>query len=166
MDLFVTVVTGGLAHVPIFLKLWLVAATIILSRGFSRIDPSDRGGALRPGAAGAIIATILIVLIFLMVPARSLQGLSSLRTMRRHSLYFLGAEQKGALVPNMILNRFLGEAVALGAVSIYLTDLQKKVQGGLGLSRDSLLDGLVLGVLLTIFLLGLGMNGGPEAVAE
>ena len=51
--------------------------------------------------------------------------------------------------------------MASGAVSIYLTDPQRKVQGGLGLSRDSLFDGLVLGVLLTTFLFGLGTDGGP-----
>ena len=56
--------------------------------------------------------------------------------------------------------------MALGVASIYLTDPQKKVQGGLGLSRDSLLDGLVPGVLLTTFLLSLGTDGGPETVAE
>ena len=51
--------------------------------------------------------------------------------------------------------------MALGAVSIYLTDQKNKVQGGLGFSRDSFLDGLVPGVLLTTFLLGLGTDGGP-----
>ena len=56
--------------------------------------------------------------------------------------------------------------MASDAASIYLTDPRKKVQGGLGLSRDSFLDGLVLNVLLTNFLLGLSMDGGPEAVTE
>ena len=44
--------------------------------------------------------------------------------------------------------------------NIYLTDPQKKVQGGLGLSCDNLVDGLVPDVLLMIFLLGLGTDGG------
>ena len=56
--------------------------------------------------------------------------------------------------------------MALRAASIYLTDPQRKVQSGLGLSRDSFLDGLVLGVLSTTFLLGLSTDGGPKAVAE
>ena len=62
----------------------------------------------------------------------------------------------------MILGRFWGGAVALGTRSIYLRDLQKKVQGGLGLSRNS----LVLDVLSTTFLFGLDTDGRPEAVAE
>ena len=78
----------------------------------------------------------------------------------------LEAEQKGASVLGLILGRFPDGAVASGAVSIHLTDPQTKVQDGLGLSRDSLLDSLVSGVLLTTFLLGLSTNGGPEALAE
>ena len=45
-------------------------------------------------------------------------------------------------------------------------DPQRKAQGGLGLSRNSILAGLVPGVLLTSFLLGLSTDRGPEAVAE
>ena len=86
--------------------------------------------------------------------------------MKRHSLYLLEAEQKKALVLGMILGRFRGGAMALGAASIPLTDPQRKVQGGLGLSRDSLLDSLVPGVFSTSFLFGLGMDGRPKAVAE
>ena len=56
--------------------------------------------------------------------------------------------------------------MASRATSIHLMHLQKKVQGGLGLNHDNLLDGLVPGVLSTTFLLGLGMDGGPEAVAK
>ena len=56
--------------------------------------------------------------------------------------------------------------MALRAANIHLTDLQKKFQGGFGLSRDTFLDGLVSGVFLTTFLLGLSTDGGPEAVAE
>ena len=56
--------------------------------------------------------------------------------------------------------------MALGPASIYLTDLQRKVQDGLALSRDSLFDGLVLAVFSTTFLLGLGTDGGLEAVAK
>ena len=52
------------------------------------------------------------------------------------------------------------------AASIHLTDPRRKLQSVLGLSRDSLLDELVPGVLLTTFLLGLGIDGGPEIVAE
>ena len=66
----------------------------------------------------------------------------------------------------MIFGKFQSRAVALGVVNIYLTDPQKKVQGGLGLSRDSLFDGLVAGVSLTICLLGLGTDGGFEAITE
>ena len=161
MALLVTVVTGGSAHVAIFPTCWLVAATTILSQGLGCVDTSGRGEALRPGAAGAAIATISIVPTLLIVPARSLRGLSSLETMRRHGSCLLGAERKGASVPSVVLNRFRGGAVALGAASIHLTDPRRKVQGCLGLSRDCFLDGLVQDVLLTAFLLGLGTDGGP-----
>ena len=106
MVLLITVVTGGPTHISIFPTHWLVVATIILSWSFGRVDPSGRGGVLRPEAAGAAIAIIFIVLILLMVSARSLQGLSLLETMRRHGLYLLGAEQKGASVPGVTLGRF------------------------------------------------------------
>ena len=122
MVLLVTVVTGGPAYFPIFPTCWLVAATIISSRGLGCVNPSCRGGALRPGAVGAVIATISIVTTFLMVPARFIRGLSSLGTMKRHGLCLLGAEQKGALVPGVDLGRFQGGAVASGAASIHLTD--------------------------------------------
>ena len=72
MALLVTVIIKGLAHVFIFPTRWLVVATIISSRGLSPVDPSSRGRTLRPGAAGAAIATILIVPTLLTVPARSL----------------------------------------------------------------------------------------------
>ena len=106
MAFLVIVVTGGPAHVPIFPMRWLVAATLISSWSLGYVDPSGQGGALRPGAAGAAIATIPIISTLLMVLAGSLQGLSSLETMRRHCLCLLGAERKGALVPGMILDRF------------------------------------------------------------
>ena len=106
MAFLVTVVISGLANVPIFLMRWLVAATIILSRSLGHVDPSGRGGALRPGAMGAVIATISIMPTFLIVPARSLRGLSLLRTMRRHSSFLLRAERKKALVPDVIFGRF------------------------------------------------------------
>ena len=161
MTLLVTVVTGGPAHVPIFPTCWLVAAIIISSQGLDCVDPSGRGGALRPGAVGAMIATISIVPTLLMVPARSLRGLSLLGTMRRHGSYLLGAERKGVSVSGVVLGRFQGGAVALGAASIHLTDPRRKVHGGLSLSRDSLLDGLVPDVLSTTFLFGLGTDGEP-----
>ena len=50
--------------------------------------------------------------------------------------------------------------MAPGATSIYLTDLRRKVQGGLGLSHHSFLDALVSGVFLTTFLLGLSTDRG------
>ena len=56
--------------------------------------------------------------------------------------------------------------MALGAARIHFTDPQRKVQGGLGLSHDSFLDGLIPGIFLTIFLVGLGTDGGPKTVAE
>ena len=106
MNFFVTVVTSDTTHIPIFLTRWLVAATIILSRGLGRVDPSDRGKVLRPGAVGAAIAMISIVPTFLIVPARSLQGLSSLGTMKKDGLCLLGAEEKGASVHGVVLGRF------------------------------------------------------------
>ena len=106
MALLVIVVTGGLAHIPNFPTCWLVAATIISSRSFGYIDSSGRSGSLRPEAAGAAIATISIVPTFLMVPTRSLQGLSLLGTIRRHFSCLLGAERKGVSVPGVVLGRF------------------------------------------------------------
>ena len=116
---------------------------------------------MRPGAAGTAIATISIVPTFLMVSVRSLRGLSLLGTMKRHGSCLLGAEQKGASVLGVVLGRFQGRAMASGAANIYFTDPRKKVQGGLSLSRDSFLDGMVPSVLLTTFLFGLGTDGGP-----
>ena len=104
--LLITVVTGGLAHVLIFPTRWLVATTIISSQGLGRVDSSGRDGTLRPGAAGAAIATIFIVLTLLMVPAGFFRDLSSLGTMKRHGLCLLGAERKGVLVLGLILGRF------------------------------------------------------------
>ena len=51
--------------------------------------------------------------------------------------------------------------MAVGTATIYLTDSQRKVQGGFALNRDSLFDSLVLGVFLTTFLLGLGVDRLP-----
>ena len=160
MAFLVKVVTGGSAQVPMFSMYWLIAATIISSRGLGCVDHSGRVGALRSRAAGAAIATIFIAPILLVVPVRSF-GLARLGAMRRHDLCLVRAKKKGALVPSMILNSFQGRAVALGAASIHFTDPQRKVQGGLGISRDSLFDGLVLGVLSTTFLFGLGADEGP-----
>ena len=106
MAFLITVVISGPAHVLIFLIHELVAATIILSCDLGCIDLNGRGGALRPKAAGATIAPNPIVPTFLMVLARSFRGLSSLRMMKKHGSYLLGAEQKGALVLSMILGRF------------------------------------------------------------
>ena len=114
MAFLVTVLIDGPTHDLIFPRRWLVAAIIILSRGLVCIDPSGRSGALRPRAAGAAIATIPIVPTPQMVLVRSPQGLSSLGMMRKHGLCLLEAEQKGALVPGVILGRFRGGEVALG----------------------------------------------------
>ena len=159
MPFLITIVTNGLAQVLIFLMRWPVAATIIivLSRSLAHIDPSGRSGALRLETARTAIATILIVSTFLMVPARSFD-LRRLGAMRKHGLCLVRAEQKGASVPGIILGRFWGGVVALGAANIYLMDPQKKVKGGLGLSHNGLPNGLVPSVFLTIFLLGLGMD--------
>ena len=78
---------------------------IILRRGFSRIDSRCQGEALRPGAAGAAIATIPIASTFLIVPASSL-SLGRLGAMRKHGLCLVRAEQKGFLVPGLIFGRF------------------------------------------------------------
>ena len=151
MTFLVIVVTGGPAQVLIFSMCCLVAATLILSQGLGCVNPSSQGRALRRGATGAVIATISIMPIFLLVPARSL-GLGRLRAMRRYGLCLLKAERKRASVPSVILGSFRGRAVAPGAASIYHTDQQRKVQGGFGLRRDSLHNGLVPNVFLTTFL--------------
>ena len=54
----------------------------------------------------ATIATIVIVPILLMVPGQSFQGLSSLKTIKRHGSCLFGAEQNEALVPSLIFGRF------------------------------------------------------------
>ena len=90
--LLITIVTGDLAYVLIFPTRWLFAATIISSRGLGHVDLSGRGAALRPEAAGAAIATIPIVLTFLIVPAWSFQAFSSLGTMRRLGSCISGAQ--------------------------------------------------------------------------
>ena len=118
---FVTVVKSGLAQVFIFLTCWLVAAKIISSRGLGCIDPSGRGGALRPGVARAAIAIIPIAPTLLVVLVSSL-GFGGLGAMRRHGSCLLKAEQRGILVPGVIFDRFWGRAVAPGTASIYLTD--------------------------------------------
>ena len=106
MALLVTVVTSGPAQVPIFPTCWLVVAIIISSQSLGCVDPCGQGRALRPGAAGAAIATISIMPTLLMVPARSFRGLSLLGTMRRHDLCLLRAERKGALVPGVVFGSF------------------------------------------------------------
>ena len=107
MPLLVTIVRGGLAHVPIFLTRWPVAATItiISSQDFGRVDLSSWGGAPRPGIARAAIAIIPIAAIFLVVPVEFL-GLGGLGAIKRHSLCPVKAERKGTLVSGMILGRF------------------------------------------------------------
>ena len=106
MAFLVIIVIGGLAQVLIFLLRWLIAVTVISSRGLGRIDPVCRGGALRPRAAGAATVTIPILLTLLVSPARSFQDLSSLGTMRRHGLCLLRAERKGASDLGVIFGRF------------------------------------------------------------
>ena len=157
--IFITVIIGGLAQIHIFLTRWPIATiiTTVWSWGLDRVDPSYRGGALRPRVAGATITIIPIASTFLVIPARSL-GLSVLGTMRKHGSSFVRAEWKKAPVPDVIPNRFSGGVVALEAASFYLTDLQKKVQSGFGLSYNSLLDDLVPSVFSMIFLLGLSAD--------
>ena len=162
MALLIIIITDSLAQVPIFLTRWPIAATIIIisRHGLSRIDFGGRGEALRLRAAGAAIATIFIAPTLLVVLARSL-GFVGLEAMKKHGSCLVGVKCKRTLVPDVILNRFQGGAVAPWLVSIHLADPEKKVQGGLGLSRDSHLNGLVLDVFSTTFLLGLGMNRRP-----
>ena len=105
MALFVTVVTGGPAQVPILPTRWLVAAIIISSRGFGCVDPSGWSGALRFEVAGAAIAIILIALTLLVVPAKSF-SLDGLGAMKKHDSCLLGAERKGISVPGVIFSRF------------------------------------------------------------
>ena len=92
MALFVIIVIGGPAQVPIFPTRWLIAATIISSRGLSSVDPSSRGEALRLEVARAAITIILIVPTLLMIPARYFQYLSLLRTIKKNASCLLGAK--------------------------------------------------------------------------
>ena len=68
------------------------------------------------------------------------------------------SKTKESLGFGVIFGSFQGRAVAPGTVSNHLTDPQKKIQGGLDLSCDSFLDGLIPDVFLTTFLLGLSMD--------
>ena len=161
MTLLVIVVTYGLAQVLIFSLRWPIAVTIILSQGLGRVDANCQGEVLRPGAAGAAIKTIFVPPTLLMVLTLFFWDLRMLGTMRKHGLCFLRAEQKGVLVLDVIFGRFLGRAMALGTASIHFTGPQKKVQGALDLSRDSLFNCLVPNVFSTTFLFGLGADGWP-----
>ena len=116
------------------------------------LTPVAGGEALSHRAAGAVIAIILIVPIFLVVLAKSL-GLSRLEAIRKYGLCLMRAERKGASILGMTLGRFWVRTVAPGTASIDFTDLGKKVQDGFGLSRDSLPNDLVPGIFPTIFLL-------------
>ena len=109
MALLVTVVTSGLAQVFIFSLHWPIAVMVISSRGLKHVDPSRRDRTLRPGAAGAVIAIISIAPTFLVVSARSFQGLSLLKTMKRHGSCLLGAERKRTSVPEVFLVGFEAE---------------------------------------------------------
>ena len=115
MALLVTIVTSGPAQVPIFPTGWLVVATItiVLSQGLGRIAPNSRDGVLGPKAARAAITTISIAPTVLVVSARSFR-LGALGVIRKHSSCLVRAEWKGALVPGVILGRFLGGAMAWG----------------------------------------------------
>ena len=50
--------------------------------------------------------------------------------------------------------------------NIHLLDVKRNVQSGFCLCNDGLLDGLLLGVFPTTILFSLGMDEGPQAVAE
>ena len=128
MPLLITIVTGDLAQVPIFPTRWPVAApiTIILSRDLGHVDSSGRGRVLSSGAAKAAIATICIAPILLVVPARFFRGFSSLWTIKKHSLCLLGVERMRTSVPGVFFARFWGGALALGTISIHLTDPQRR----------------------------------------
>ena len=103
--LLITVITGGLAQLPIFLTRWPVAVPIISSQGFGRVNLSGRGGALRLGTAGAVIVTISIAPILLVVLARFL-SLGGLGAIKKNGLCLVKAEQRGVLVLNVIFGRF------------------------------------------------------------
>ena len=162
MPFLITIITGGLTQVPIFPTRWLVTAmiTIVWSQSLGCADPSGRGIAVRLGAAGTAIVTILIPSTLLVISARSL-GFGGLGAIKKHGLCLVKAERKRALVPGVILGRFQDKAMTLGAASIPLADPESKVQGSLDFSRDSFPNGLVLDIFLTIFLLGLDMDGWP-----
>ena len=162
MSLLITIVTDGLTQVLIFLTRWPVAATITIvsSRGLHSVALSCRSETLRLPIAGAAIMTIPISLILLVVSARSF-GLNGLEVIRRHGSCLVRAEWKTALVPGIIFGRFWGRAMAPRVANIHLADLEKKVQGGFSLSRDDFPNGLISGVFLTNFLLGLSLDRWP-----
>ena len=103
--LFITVVTNGPTQVLIFPMRWLVAATVIMSRGLSCVDLNGQGEALRPEAAGAKIATIAILPTLLVVLSRSL-SFGGLRAIGRNGSCLLKAEQSKTSVWGVIFDRF------------------------------------------------------------
>ena len=138
---------------------WLVAVTVVPRRGFSCIDPSGRGGALKSESTKTTIG-FTIATVFFMFSARSLEGLNMLEAKEKQDFWFLRLRAEGiwAFISGVFFGLGSGGVMALGAVNIYLTDLEQKVEGGFGLRGDSVLDGLVSDIVPTAILLGLDMD--------
>ena len=98
-----------------------------------------------------------------MVLARFLGGLNTLGAMERQSLCFLRlrAEGIGVFIADKYFKLGGGGAMALGIVSIYLTDPGWKVKDSFQLCNNSLPDALVQDIFLTAVLLGLDTDAGP-----
>ena len=135
---------------------------VALKHDLNCVDTNGWREILESKATRTIIG-IAIALIFLVISARFLKGLSMLIAMEKQCLCFLRlkAEAIEASLASVLFWFKSGKAMATKATSIYFPNSRWKVESGFNLCNDRLLDTRVLGVFLTAFLLGLGINEGP-----
>ena len=159
MFFVIKILTHDLTQIPVFLLPWPIAFTIIPTRTLNYVEPSGRGGALKFGATKTIIG-FSIAPILLVVPAKSFRSLSTLKVMERQSMYFQKRKAKKirTFITRILFNLRGRKTMSLKTTRIYFTDIEQKIEGGFGLRNNRLPDNLVLNILLTAVLLGLGMN--------
>ena len=163
ISFFVIIVIGDLIQVFVFLLWWPVAVLVIPSRRIGYINPSGWSRAWKSWAARAtmITASFIAPIVFMVLP-RSIQGLGVFRALRRLRSKLL--KSRRVPVEDLLFGAFVclgGRLMALKIVSIYFSDLRRKVEGRFSLCGNSLLNGLLLGVFLTAILLSLSINEKP-----
>ena len=124
--------------------------------------PNDWGKTLKSQVTKTTIS-FSIAPTFLMVPARSFGGFSTLKLMGRQDLYFLRlkAEEIGVFIAGVFFGLESKRAIAPKAASTHLMDPWRKIEDGFGFCNNGLLDGLVPNILPTALLLGLGTDKRP-----